>query len=57
MLNFFIYYFINISMVLGFMPVIGVPLPFISAGGTAVMTMLAAVGLVQGCIPERRREA
>lgn len=53
----FAHTFINISMVLGFMPVIGVPLPFISAGGTAVMTMLAAVGLVQGCIPERRREA
>lgn len=42
--------FINIGMVLGFMPVIGVPLPFISAGGTAMITMLTAIGLVQSSL-------
>lgn len=42
--------FINIGMVLGFMPVIGVPLPFFSAGGTAVLTMLTAMGLVQSSL-------
>lgn len=42
--------FINIGMVLGFMPVIGVPLPFFSAGGTAALTMLAAMGLVQSSL-------
>ena len=37
--------FLNLAMVLGFMPVIGIPLPFISAGGTAMIAMLGAVGL------------
>lgn len=36
----------NIGMVLKVMPVIGVPLPFLSAGGTSVVTMYAAIGLV-----------
>ncbi len=43
---FFTHTFINISMVLGFMPVVGVPLPFISAGGTAMTVMLWVLGLV-----------
>ena len=38
--------FINIGVVLGVFPVLGVPLPFVSAGGTALMTCLAAVGIV-----------
>lgn len=42
----FIHYILNIGMVLGVMPVIGVPLPFISAGGTAALTMYVAIGLV-----------
>ena len=46
----FAHSFINIAMALGFMPVIGVPLPFISAGGTAAVSMLAAVGAVQGSL-------
>lgn len=37
---------LNIGMVLGVMPVIGVPLPFISQGGTAMLTMYIAIGLV-----------
>lgn len=41
---------INIGMVLGFMPVIGIPLPFFSAGGTAMITMLASIGLVLSCL-------
>jgi rod shape determining protein RodA len=36
----------NIGMVLGVMPVIGVPLPFMSAGGTAMLSMFVAIGLV-----------
>jgi rod shape determining protein RodA len=42
----FTHSFINIGMVLGIMPVIGVPLPFISAGGTAMLSMYIAIGLV-----------
>ena len=38
--------FMNIGMVLGVMPVIGVPLPFTSAGGTAMLSMFIAIGLV-----------
>ena len=41
---------INIGMVLGFMPVIGIPLPFFSAGGTAMITMLIAIGMVLSCL-------
>lgn len=38
--------FINIGVVLRLLPVLGVPLPFISAGGTALLTSLAAIGIV-----------
>lgn len=41
----FTHAFLNIGMVLGVMPVIGVPLPFVSAGGTAVLSMYIAIGL------------
>ena len=40
--------FLNLAMVLGFMPVIGIPLPLISAGGTAMIAMLGAVGIACG---------
>ncbi len=43
---FFAHCFMNIGMVLKVMPVIGVPLPFLSAGGTAVVCMYIAIGLV-----------
>lgn len=42
----FIHCFMNIGMVLGVMPVIGIPLPFMSAGGTAMVSMFVAIGLV-----------
>ncbi|MDO4748051.1 MAG: FtsW/RodA/SpoVE family cell cycle protein [Eubacteriales bacterium] len=38
---------INIAMVLGFMPVIGITLPFFSSGGTSILTVLISIGLVQ----------
>ncbi len=43
---FTLYATINIGMVTGVLPVVGVPLPFISYGGSALMTMLLALGLV-----------
>jgi len=43
---FTIYGFVNIGMVCGLLPVVGVPLPFISYGGSALVTMLAALSLV-----------
>ncbi len=44
--NFFIYVFINMGMVMGLLPVVGVPLPMISYGGTAMLSVLFGFGLV-----------
>ncbi len=44
--TFFLYVFINIAMVMGLVPVVGVPLPLISYGGTAIMTVLIGFGLL-----------
>ena len=46
--TFFLYVFINIAMVMGLIPVVGVPLPLISYGGTAMMTLLVGFGLLIG---------
>ncbi len=45
-LSFFVYVFVNMGMVSGILPVVGVPLPFISYGGTAVVTLLAGFGML-----------
>ena len=42
----FLYIFINIGMVMGLLPVVGIPLPLVSYGGTAMLTVLAACGLL-----------
>jgi rod shape determining protein RodA len=42
----FVYVFVNIGMVTGVLPVVGVPLPFMSYGGTALMTLGIACGLL-----------
>lgn len=44
--NFFIYIFINMGMVMGLLPVVGVPLPMISYGGTAMLSVLFGFGLM-----------
>src|SRR5713226_5819076 len=44
--NFFLYAFINMAMVMGLIPVVGVPLPLISYGGTAMVTMMLGFGLL-----------
>ncbi len=44
--GFFLYVFINIAMVMGLVPVVGVPLPLISYGGTSMMTLLVGFGLL-----------
>lgn len=43
---FFVHMFINMAMVMGLIPVVGVPLPFLSYGGTMLITTLLAVGLL-----------
>lgn len=42
----FLYMFVNMAMVMGLLPVVGVPLPFISYGGTALLTLLISMGLL-----------
>ena len=44
--TFFLYVFINIAMVMGLVPVVGVPLPLISYGGTAMLTLMFSFGLL-----------
>jgi rod shape determining protein RodA len=45
-LTFFLYVFINMAMVMGLIPVVGVPLPLISYGGTAMLTLMFGFGLL-----------
>ena len=42
----FVYVFVNVGMVCGMLPVVGVPLPFLSCGGTATVSMCACIGVV-----------
>lgn len=47
---------INIGMVLGLIPVVGITLPFFSAGGTSAMSMLLCIGLVQSVIKHQEKD-
>ena len=51
--TFFLYVFINIAMVMGLIPVVGVPLPLISYGGTAMLTVLICFGLLMNVYVHR----
>ncbi len=44
--NYFMYIFINIAMVLGLLPVVGIPLPLISYGGTVMLSVMASFGII-----------
>lgn len=52
--TFFIYVFVNIGMVSGILPVVGVPLPLISYGGTSIVTLMAAFGVIMSVYMHRR---
>ncbi len=54
-LTFFVYLFVNIAMVIGILPVVGVPLPLISYGGTSVVTLLGSFGIIMSIYTHRRR--
>lgn len=49
MVNFSIYIFINIAMVMGLIPVVGIPLPLMSYGGTSMIAVMIGFGLMQSC--------
>jgi rod shape determining protein RodA len=51
--NFFLYVFINIAMVTGLIPVVGIPLPLISYGGTAMLTVMFGMGLMMSVYLDR----
>ena len=53
--NFFFYLAINLAMVMGLAPVVGIPLPFLSYGGSAMLVLLVAFGLVQSAHIHRPR--
>ena len=51
--NFFLYVFINVAMVMGLLPVVGVPLPLVSYGGTAMLAAMISFGLILSCSVHR----
>ncbi|MDX5406333.1 MAG: rod shape-determining protein RodA [Chromatiaceae bacterium] len=53
-LTFFVYVFVNIGMVSGLLPVVGVPLPLISYGGTSMVTLMAAFGIIMSIGTHKR---
>ncbi|PHS68640.1 MAG: rod shape-determining protein RodA [Methylophaga sp.] len=53
-ITFLVYVFVNVGMVTGLLPVVGVPLPLISYGGTSMVTLLAGFGIVMSIHTHRR---
>ena len=53
-LTFFIYVFVNIGMTTGLLPVVGVPLPLISKGGTSSLTLMASLGILMSLHTHKR---
>lgn len=53
-LTFFVYVFVNMGMVAGLLPVVGVPLPLVSQGGTSLVTLLAGFGILMAISTEER---
>jgi rod shape determining protein RodA len=55
--TFFVYVFINAGMVSGLLPVVGVPLPLVSYGGTSMVTLLAGFGMLMSLYANRKLAA
>ena len=53
-LVFFVYLFVNTGMVTGLLPVVGVPLPLVSYGGTSLVTLMAGFGMLMSIHTHRR---
>lgn len=54
-LVFFVYIFVNMGMVIGILPVVGVPLPLVSYGGTSMVTLMAGFGILMSIHTHRKR--
>lgn len=52
--TFFVYVFVNIGMVIGVLPVVGVPLPMVSYGGTSMVTLMAGFGILMSIHTHRK---
>ena len=53
-LIFFVYVFVNIGMVSGMLPVVGVPLPLVSFGGTSIITLMASFGILMSIATHKK---
>ncbi|NOQ88367.1 MAG: rod shape-determining protein RodA, partial [Gammaproteobacteria bacterium] len=53
-MTFFVYLFVNVGMVSGVLPVVGVPLPLVSYGGTSMVTLMAGFGMLMSISTNRR---
>lgn len=53
-MTFFIYVFVNIGMVTGLLPVVGLPLPLVSYGGTSIVTLMASFGILMSIHTHRK---
>lgn len=54
-MTFFVYIFVNIGMVSGMLPVVGVPLPLVSLGGTSLVTLMLAFGILMAIATEKKQ--
>ena len=52
-LTFFIYILVNVGMVSGVLPVVGVPLPLVSLGGTSIVTLMSGFGIIMAIATEK----
>ena len=53
-LTFFLYFFVNIGMVTGILPIVGIPLPMMSYGGSSIVTVMAAFGILMSIQTHRK---
>ena len=53
-LTFFVYVFVNTAMVIGLMPIVGIPLPLISYGGTSMVTLMIGFGMLMSINSNRK---
>ncbi|MBT4655056.1 MAG: rod shape-determining protein RodA [Gammaproteobacteria bacterium] len=53
-LTIFVYVLVNVGMVIGFLPVVGAPLPFMSYGGTSMVTLFATIGMIMSVKSHQR---
>ncbi len=56
-LTFFVYVFVNMGMVSGILPVVGVPLPLVSYGGTSIVTLMLGFGMLTSVSTEKKRSS